>query len=140
MSTDGAPLVQPVNFAFDHGHVVVRIGDGSMWETAPGRLVAFETDGIAHHRHDTASRAWSVLVRGLATPMGDVSVTGSSPPPPSPPRPVVPSPGGHLMAIRPDVVTGRRFRLHGPDHGADPEREGMNSELVSDERSAVENP
>jgi hypothetical protein len=112
LSTDGAPVVQPVNFAFHQAWVVVRIGEGLMWRSAPGRLVAFETDGFSSHGPALATGAWSVLVRGLATAMAEVGGSEDSGAPMAMPAPLVPTPGHHLLAVRPDVVSGRRFVVH----------------------------
>ena len=61
---DGAPLIRPVNYAFDERSqsVVFRTGHGSKFHVLP-RLAnaAFEIDGI-----DEASRTgWSVVMRGV---------------------------------------------------------------------------
>jgi len=97
------PLVVPLNFVIHDGQVMVRIGPGSLSETVPGSLVSFEVDRV----DPECDEAWSVLIRGLASTfdlgasrlkMGLV------------PKPLVPNPGDILLLIRPDVITGRRFR------------------------------
>jgi nitroimidazol reductase NimA-like FMN-containing flavoprotein (pyridoxamine 5'-phosphate oxidase superfamily) len=105
VSRPGAPIVQPVNFAYcDHG-VFVRLGDGVMADAASGSLVAFEVDRV----NPTRSEAWSVLVRGLALEQADHS-------PGHAPRPFVSIPGQRVLFIRADVITGRRLSLrNGPD-------------------------
>ncbi len=115
VSTDTAPIVLPVNFGFLHGDVVVRVGEGAMWRSVLGRLVAFEVDGTTAetrlHLADEHTLAWSVLVRGLATPLtggGHLDRRAL-------PRPLVPAPGDQLLVVRPDVVSGRRFALGGDD-------------------------
>jgi hypothetical protein len=98
---DAAPLVWPVNFAYEHLLVLVRIGEGEMADAASGALVAFETDRISREAGD----AWSVLVRGLATETSEHTVAnlgGSVDAPDS---------GHRILAIRADVVTGRRHPL-----------------------------
>ena len=108
VSTDQAPIVQPVNFAYHDHRVVIRLGPGHLAEVIPGALVAFEVDHV-----DRAARdAWSVLVRGLTTPWGD------SEPHADTPRPLVPTPGDEFFVIRLDVVTGRRFLLDNATHPA----------------------
>lgn len=109
MSTTGAPVLHPVNFAFEEGVVVVRIGVGSMARHVPGNLVAFEVDGIESEPGRAGGVAWSVLVRGLATSLDTVGAATSKLA--SSPLPMVPEPGEHVVAIRPDVVTGRRFAV-----------------------------
>jgi hypothetical protein len=112
-STSGAPLVQPVNFAYDNGCVLVRVGERFMAGKVPGHVVAFEVDGTGPGSGSGYDIAWSVLVRGLATsPSGSMdSAAGFAPSP----MPLVPHPGSRLVAIRPDVVTGRRFTLRQSD-------------------------
>jgi nitroimidazol reductase NimA-like FMN-containing flavoprotein (pyridoxamine 5'-phosphate oxidase superfamily) len=98
--TDGrSPLVVPLNFVFQDGGVLVRIGPGRISEMVPGALVAFEVDRVETDR----GMAWSVLIRGLASMAlpGDGAI----------PEPWVPEPGHMVLLIRPDVVTGRRFHL-----------------------------
>jgi hypothetical protein len=98
---DAAPLIWPVNFAYEHLRVLVRIGDGDMADAASGALVAFETDRIDR----VVGSAWSVLVRGLATATTDHTFAeiGSGLD--------APDSGYRILAIRADVVTGRRQPL-----------------------------
>jgi|GEM_PF-716647 len=107
VSRDQAPLVQPVNFSYRDRQIFVRLGTGAMGSTATGNLVAFEVDHLDRH----IGQAWSVLVRGLAMAVDNGERLGSAH---LAPTPLVPSPGDLILAIRLDVVTGRRFRLH--DH------------------------
>jgi len=64
--------------------------------------VAFEVDEIDLE----GGVAWSVLVRGLATVIGEP--TGADI---DADHAVGASPGDRILSIRPDVVTGRRFPL-----------------------------
>lgn len=107
VSTDTAPIVHPVNFAYEEGQVVLRLGEGFMVEAAPGRLVAFEVDATGS-APDGRPVAWSVLVRGLVTSARRLEDAGR--PGSGGPRPTVPEPGEILVHIRPDAVSGRRFR------------------------------
>lgn len=102
LSQNGGPLIQPVQFTYHERLVLLRLGEGSMLEDAPGHLVAFEVDSV----DGPSGEAWSVLVRGLATrlPAGAELVRAA-------PRPAVPEPGSFVLAIRPDVVSGRRFHF-----------------------------
>jgi len=101
LAVNGAssPLVVPLNFVCHDGRVFVRIGPGRLAELMPGSLVAFEVDRVEADREV----AWSVLVRGLAS----TAVPGDGPIP----DPWVPEPGHIVLFIRPDVISGRRFRL-----------------------------
>jgi uncharacterized protein len=101
--TDGqSPLVVPLNFIFHDGHVVVRIGPGRLSELVPESQVSFEVDRVETDR----GVAWSVLVRGLASQAAPDARYGEDRS-----EPWVPEPGHMVLSIRPDVVTGRRFRL-----------------------------
>jgi hypothetical protein len=104
ISTQQAPIIQPVNFAYHQNQIVVRLGSGHMADIISGALVAFEVDHVDHK----TNKAWSVLVRGLATPLegakGRISAKFA-------PTPLVPTPGDAVFVVRLDVVTGRRFPL-----------------------------
>ncbi len=99
-----APLVVPLNFKYHDDGVLVRIGPGRLSDLAPGSLVAFEVDRV----EPDVGLAWSVLVRGLASVVAPNDV---GPEAGAMPQPWVPEPGEEVLVIRPDVVTGRRFRL-----------------------------
>jgi len=99
-----APVVQPVNFTYRDRSVVVRLGEGAMAAAAEGNLVAFEADELDRR----AGVAWSVLVRGLAVVVEEPERLGMAH---LAPVPLVPNPGDRILAIRPDVVTGRRFKM-----------------------------
>ncbi len=101
VSGAGAPLVVPVNFAVQEHQILIRIGAGTLADLAIGRLVAFEID----ERDPATGRAWSVLVRGLAS-MAETSTVND---PNRLPHPLVPTPGDIVLSVRPDVVSGRRF-------------------------------
>jgi nitroimidazol reductase NimA-like FMN-containing flavoprotein (pyridoxamine 5'-phosphate oxidase superfamily) len=110
VSTEGAPVVVPVDFALDGRDIVVILGHGFIGRSVPDSLVAVEVDGI-----DDGTRAWSVLVRGFAErmPDGGQGLTG-----PRLPSPRVAEPGDVVVRIRSDVVTGRRFPPSSPGaHG-----------------------
>lgn len=103
---DGAPLVVPVNYTVEGPDVVVRVGEG-LFGRLVGRLVAFQVDGTEGLRQlesVNGRRRWSVLVRGLAIEEKLVSFEGELP------VPEVAEPGGRVVRIRADVVTGRRLR------------------------------
>lgn len=104
LSRPDAPIVQPVNFAYHQGELLVVLGGGFMVEAAPGQLVALEVDGVDHR----SMVGWSVLVRGLARLLGG---RVSDLPAGRSPVPLAPVPGERLLAVRPDVLTGRRFPL-----------------------------
>jgi hypothetical protein len=103
VSGAGAPIVVPVNFAVQSHQILIRIGAGTLADLAIGRLVAFEID----ERDLASGRAWSVLVRGLASTVETATVKD----PNQRPHPLVHTPGDTMLAVRPDVVSGRRFAL-----------------------------
>jgi hypothetical protein len=90
-------------------------------------LVAFEVD---HVDRDT-QEAWSVLVRGIATALGEPEreMVG-----PSIPIPLVPCPGETVFVVRLDVVTGRRFPVEraelDPAARSDPEEADRTSSVT----------
>lgn len=102
LSRPGAPVVQPVNFVFRDGLLLVQLGDGFMLDHATGSLVALEVDAL----DPAAGSAWSVLVRGFARLLEEHEVDALGD---DGPHPMAPVPGHRLVAVRPDVVTGRRF-------------------------------
>jgi nitroimidazol reductase NimA-like FMN-containing flavoprotein (pyridoxamine 5'-phosphate oxidase superfamily) len=111
---DGRPDVFPVNFAVDHGTVVIRTGPGTKLTAALGGGVAFECDG-----HDVdAGTAWSVVLKGRAELLRswqDLADTVE--------LPLSPWQGGAkpvFVRVLPDDVTGRRFATVGPEHWAPP--------------------
>lgn len=104
-----APIVHPVNFTYSDHKVFVCLGPGLTVHAAAGELVAFEVD----HVDRDEGKAWSVLVRGLATLL---EVREHPEVAPTTLAPLVPESGQRLLAIRTDLVTGRRFELR--DGGA----------------------
>jgi hypothetical protein len=101
VATDHAPVVIPINFTLRDGQVLVRVGNGFLTQAASGHLVAFETDHVGDRT------AWSVLVRGLATLTEAPTESELS----AAAHPLVPEPGDMVLAIRPDVLSGRQFNL-----------------------------
>ena len=103
---DGAPDIFPVNFAVDHGTVVLRTAGGTKHDAARNHPVAFEVDG-----YDTGSgEAWSVVVRGHAVEVRDVDesieILNLLDPWQKGPKP-------HLLRLVPVTLTGRRFPVRG---------------------------
>lgn len=104
---DGAPDIFPVNFAVDHGTVVLRTAGGTKHDAARSHPVAFEVDG-----YDVGTgEAWSVVARGRAVEVRDVddSIAILN-------LPLVPwakGPKPHLLRVVPVSLTGRRFAVDG---------------------------
>ena len=100
------PLIFPVNYAVDHGVIVIRTHPGTKLAAASQANVTFEVDQI-----DQLTRSgWSVLVRGLAeeiTPehrtelIERTRATGV--------QPWAPGEHGHWLRLIPHAITGRRI-------------------------------
>jgi nitroimidazol reductase NimA-like FMN-containing flavoprotein (pyridoxamine 5'-phosphate oxidase superfamily) len=102
--TSGAlPTVLPVNFRYDGRQILIRTGVGTKLSAATEHaVVAFEVDSI-----DPATETgWSVVVTGMAEEVvdpDDLAATQAVP--------LVrwaPGPGSRIVAISPDLVSGRR--------------------------------
>lgn len=105
VSEEEAPTVLPVDYSVHDSDVVLMVGEG-LFRRLENRLVAFQVDGTSGSRGlrgPEEERLWSVLVRGLATELGESEV------PERLPRPQVAEPGRRLVRIRTDVLTGRRL-------------------------------
>ena len=100
------PLIFPVNYALDHGVVVIRTHPGTKLTATSHANVTFEVDQI-----DQLTRTgWSVLVRGLAEEVTEehraelVESTRASGV-----QPWAPGDHGHWLRLIPHAVTGRRI-------------------------------
>lgn len=112
LAGDGAPVVEPLDYAVSGHDVVVRVGDG-LCRRAAGELVAFLVDGVGGAATVAGDEhPWSVLVRGLAI-AEDPATLG-----PHVPVPRVAEPGSRVLRIRADVVSGRRLRAPADPPGA----------------------
>lgn len=104
---DDVPDIFPVNYAVDHGTVVLRTGGGTKYDAAHNRVVAFEVDG-----YDLDSgEAWSVVLHGRATEAYAVDDAIEIMNLPLFPWAARSKP--HLLRITPDSITGRRFAVSG---------------------------
>lgn len=100
------PLIFPVNYALDHGIIVIRTNAGTKLAEANHANVTFEVDDI-----DQRTRSgWSVLVRGLAEEVTSqyrtelierTKATGV--------QPWAPGERGHWMRLIPHGISGRRI-------------------------------
>jgi uncharacterized protein len=114
--TSGAlPVVLPVNFWFDGEEIYVRTGPGTKLAVATkDAVVAFEVDDIDPLWHT----GWSVMVTGIAHHVLDPQELARLAK-----KPIArwaPRGGGHVVAIRPELISGRRIRrgrevVVGPD-------------------------
>jgi nitroimidazol reductase NimA-like FMN-containing flavoprotein (pyridoxamine 5'-phosphate oxidase superfamily) len=100
------PLIFPVNYALDHGVIVIRTDTGTKLAAADHANVTFEVDHI-----DQQTRSgWSVLVRGLAEEVTSehrtelVERTKASGV-----EPWAPGDRGHWIRLIPQDISGRRI-------------------------------
>ena len=103
----GQPRIFPVNYSCAERTIVVRTAPGAKLTYGPGRHACFEIDGY----EETSGAGWSVMAVGLLE-----DVTHSEDPRARrlrelPVRPQAPGERLHWLALRPDEVTGRSFRV-----------------------------
>lgn len=100
------PLIFPVNYAIDHGVIVIRTDPGSKLSNAPHANVTFEVDEIDRRRRS----GWSVLVKGLAEEVTAehraelIERTKNAGV-----EPWAPGEHGHWLRLIPHAVSGRRI-------------------------------
>lgn len=102
------PSILPVNFRLIDGEIVFRTGVGTKLDAATANaVVAFEVDDLDPFGHT----GWSVVVTGVAREVVDsdrlanLDVTAI-------PR-WAPEPASRVVAIAPQMITGRRLRHEG---------------------------
>lgn len=104
LTTGALPAVLPVNFWFDGERILIHTGPGTKLAAATrDTVVAFEVDEMDGFWHT----GWSVLVTGVArhlTDPAELQRTGELPIPRWAPRG-----GGHVVAITPELISGRRI-------------------------------
>jgi uncharacterized protein len=104
VSSDALPTVLPVNFRFDGERILFRTGVGTKLDAATNNaVVAFEVDEI----DPVAHTGWSVVVRGVARELTDPNDLAEVERPPLPRWP--PGPDHRVVAIQPEIVSGRRI-------------------------------
>jgi nitroimidazol reductase NimA-like FMN-containing flavoprotein (pyridoxamine 5'-phosphate oxidase superfamily) len=101
----GAPVILPVNYAFDGERIVFRTDEGLKLLNAPLRRVAFEIDGF----DETAGTGWSVLVQGSAYEITRAVDERSETLLHLPLVPFAPGEKAHWIEIVPTSITGRRL-------------------------------
>jgi uncharacterized protein len=100
------PLIFPVNYALDHGVVIIRSDPGMKLTHASHANVTFEVDEIDQHRRS----GWSVLIRGLAeevTPDHRAALIERTKAVAS--EPWAPGEHGHWIRLIPHAISGRRL-------------------------------
>ena len=109
VNVDGRPQIFPVNYAVSGRVVAFRTAPGTKLASAPMSHVAFEIDEY----DSTTGVGWSVMVKGVAYEITDAVDQDSLEARRQLVRPMAPGQRDHWVAIRPDEITGRRFRSHG---------------------------
>jgi len=111
------PDIFPVNYVVDRACVVFRTAEGTKLAAAVlGRGVAFEIDGV----DASQGEAWSVIVKGHAVELQGMEELFDATA-----LPLFPwhaSPKHRFVKIEPVQLTGRRFRVVGPEAWTDPVR------------------
>jgi len=109
------PDIFPLNYAVDHGTVVVRTGEGSkLTASRSNPHVAFEVD----EQSASDGHAWSVVLKGsLHTLQGTEDLIDAMGLPLFPWHEV---PGQRYLRLVPDEVSGRRFVAAPHEPPADP--------------------
>jgi uncharacterized protein len=110
------PAVELVNFALDHGDIVIRTdGDGKLAAATRHAVVAFETDCL-----DARQAGWSVTAIGPSREVTDPGDIGRL-------QEIDLSSGTYgarecFIRVSPELLNGRRHRPHGrhDGDGADP--------------------
>ena len=95
-----------MNYALDHGVIVIRTNAGTKLTNAEHANVTFEVDEIDQRRRS----GWSVLIRGLAeelTPQHRTEVIARTKE--AAVEPWAPGEHGHWLRLIPHSVTGRRL-------------------------------
>ncbi len=103
---DGYPVIVPVNYAPDHGVVVLRSKPGSKLDAAQHANVTLEVDQV----DPLTQTGWSVLVRGLAEEVTDRHSSALAQRTQEVARtPWAPGHHDHFLRLIPHRVTGRRL-------------------------------
>ena len=103
VSVAGVPLILPVSFAMVGDDVVFRTGEGTKLDAARAeKIMTFEVDGF-----DARRRAgWSVLIVGNGEEIDRSELDGRNA---ERLHPAAPGERHHVVRIRTDMITGRRF-------------------------------
>jgi hypothetical protein len=102
----GAPVIFPVNYAYEQGRIAIRTDAGTKLAGAAQGRVAFEIDAV-----DEGSRSgWSVLVQGTGYDATDSIDLMSVYVRRFPVDTWVPGTPTRWIRIEPSAITGRRVR------------------------------
>ena len=104
ISLGAMPAILAVNYAVHGGDIIFRTAKGAKLRAALDRtVVAFEVDQSDPTRHE----GWSVLVVGRASEVTGADLEAARH---VPVTPWAPGERGHVVRIRPELVSGRRIR------------------------------
>jgi uncharacterized protein len=111
------PAVELVNFAMDHGDIIIRTdASGKLAAATRGAVVAFEADSV----DDAGHTGWSVTIVGQSQAVTDGAEIG---------RleqiqltPWAPGKRDHFIRITPTIVNGRRIAAGSQAGGSDARR------------------
>lgn len=103
---DGRVEVFPVNYGLEGRVVVFRTNAGTKLAAAKARAVVFEVDAWEEN-----GIAWSVVLRGRAAEVTTDPGRAAEHLRWVPIHPAAPGARFHWIAVKPDVITGRRFRV-----------------------------
>jgi nitroimidazol reductase NimA-like FMN-containing flavoprotein (pyridoxamine 5'-phosphate oxidase superfamily) len=106
-ASHGVPLVLPVNYLYEHPHVVVRTGPGPLLDDVPLAVVAFEIDGA----DDDGAWGWSVVVEGPAIDITESTDSADRALRRLPLLPWAPGARHHWLKIVAGKVTGRSYGI-----------------------------
>jgi nitroimidazol reductase NimA-like FMN-containing flavoprotein (pyridoxamine 5'-phosphate oxidase superfamily) len=108
LTSSALPTILPVNYWFDGQRILVRTSPGTkLHAAAAGAVVAFEVDEVDAVYH----AGWSVVVTGPAAEITDPDELDEIR---HLPLPHWSAADGHVIAIDPAIVSGRRLE---PGHG-----------------------
>jgi uncharacterized protein len=114
VSIGAVPAMFPVNFALLDSCIVFRTGSGTKLDAAlRNSVVAFEVDDVDPLYHG----GWSVLVVGVADEVRDPASLDRALALPL--APWAPGERNHVVALRPEFISGRRI-AHGGVADGDP--------------------
>ncbi len=105
------PAVELVNFALDHGDIVIKTdGDGKLAAATRHTVVAFEADCL-----DAEQAGWSVTAIGPSREVTDPEDIGRL-------QKIALSSWTHgirehFIRVSPEMLNGRRLRAHGQEDG-----------------------
>jgi len=102
VTVGAVPAIFPINYRLIDGRILFRTGDGTkLHQASDHAVVAFEVDEVDPVTH----AGWSVLVVGVAKEVREAHADAGLD---TIPRPWAPGERDHIIAITPELVSGRR--------------------------------